>query len=118
MVLPPTPPGPTSIPGSKGRKGKIISIGISVSAFIVIGLLGCCIHYQRTKARTNKGENHVKLQDFPSIKLDLIHAATKHFSKENKLGQGGFGPVYKVLKALMMNLWMISFIACHIYMVT
>ncbi|GMP75318.1 hypothetical protein CsSME_00032459 [Camellia sinensis var. sinensis] len=124
LVLPPTPPSPTSIPGRKGRKGKIISIGICVSAFIVIGLLGCCIHYQRTKARTNKeenkiflevqslnlaggrfnndynngnlpGENHVKLQDFPSIKLDLIHAATKHFSTENKLGQGGFGPVYK-----------------------
>ncbi|KAL7213416.1 hypothetical protein ACSBR2_016022 [Camellia fascicularis] len=42
-----------------------------------------------------QGEKHVKLQDFPSIKLDLIHGATKHFSEENKLGQGGFGPVYK-----------------------
>ncbi|KAL7213404.1 hypothetical protein ACSBR2_016011 [Camellia fascicularis] len=119
-VLPPT--GPTSSPGpgseqKKGRKGKTFSISLSVSVFIVIGLLGCCIHYQRRKARTKKeiqsqdlaggrfdgdynsgnlqGEKNAKLQDFPSIKLDLIHAATKHFSEENKLGQGGFGPVYK-----------------------
>ncbi|XAR73354.1 Non-specific serine/threonine protein kinase [Bertholletia excelsa] len=34
-------------------------------------------------------------QDFPSIKLDLIRRATNHFSEENKLGEGGFGPVYK-----------------------
>ncbi|GMP75331.1 hypothetical protein CsSME_00032464 [Camellia sinensis var. sinensis] len=122
-VIPPPPPsapGRTSSPGSerkKGRKGKTFSISISVSVFIVIGLLGCCIYYQRRKARTKKeiqsqdlaegrfdgdyksgnlqGEKHVKLQDFPSIKLDLIYAATKHFSEENKLGQGGFGPVYK-----------------------
>ncbi|CAL5410850.1 unnamed protein product [Camellia sinensis] len=123
--LTPTPtPGPTSSSGNEGKKGKIISISTSVSAFIVIGLLGCFIHYQRRKARTEKEErkiipesqlldleggrldndynggnlqreSHTKLQDFPSIKLDLIHAATKHFSEENKLGQGGFGPVYK-----------------------
>ncbi|XAR73352.1 Non-specific serine/threonine protein kinase, partial [Bertholletia excelsa] len=34
-------------------------------------------------------------QDFPSIKLDLIRIATNHFSEENKLGEGGFGPVYR-----------------------
>ncbi|GLU23237.1 hypothetical protein SLE2022_392600 [Rubroshorea leprosula] len=34
-------------------------------------------------------------QEFPLIQLDIINAATKHFCDENKLGEGGFGPVYK-----------------------
>jgi serine/threonine protein kinase len=34
------------------------------------------------------------------IRLDVINEATKQFSDENKLGQGGFGPVYRVIKAI------------------
>ncbi|XP_011007880.1 PREDICTED: G-type lectin S-receptor-like serine/threonine-protein kinase B120 isoform X2 [Populus euphratica] len=40
-----------------------------------------------------KGE--VTSQDLPLIRLDVINEATKQFSDENKLGQGGFGPVYR-----------------------
>ena len=29
--------------------------------------------------------------------FDTIHAATNNFSEENKVGEGGFGVVYKVL---------------------
>ncbi|CAL5410858.1 unnamed protein product [Camellia sinensis] len=42
-----------------------------------------------------QAEKHAKLQDFPSFQLDIILAATEHFSEKNKLGEGGFGPVYK-----------------------
>lgn len=31
------------------------------------------------------------------IDFDTIRVATNDFSYENKLGEGGFGPVYKVL---------------------
>ncbi|XP_058072824.1 cysteine-rich receptor-like protein kinase 10 [Magnolia sinica] len=34
-------------------------------------------------------------QELPLIDLVTIQAATNNFSDENKLGQGGFGPVYK-----------------------
>ncbi|KAG2688179.1 hypothetical protein I3760_09G083100 [Carya illinoinensis] len=34
-------------------------------------------------------------QDFPYIELSSIQAATDNFSDSNKLGEGGFGPVYK-----------------------
>ncbi|XP_012454408.2 cysteine-rich receptor-like protein kinase 10 isoform X1 [Gossypium raimondii] len=44
---------------------------------------------------TFNGENGERSQEFPSIQLDVLHAATNHFSDENKLGQGGFGPVFK-----------------------
>ncbi|CAL5408445.1 unnamed protein product [Camellia sinensis] len=111
-----------------GRKGKIItiSVSISLSVFLVVTLLGSCIYYQKEKesnthtekdngnssevelidsARGRFGndynsenlqaEKHAKLQDFPSFQLDIILVATEYFSEKNKLGEGGFGPVYK-----------------------
>ena len=41
-------------------------------------------------------EKPIESQDFPFIQLDIVHKATHYFSDENKLGEGGFGPVYKV----------------------
>lgn len=41
--------------------------------------------------------NYPKDQEFPYIDLTTIHTATNYFSDSNKLGQGGFGPVYKVV---------------------
>ncbi|KAK4770199.1 hypothetical protein SAY87_030731 [Trapa incisa] len=41
------------------------------------------------------GEDDKKDIDVPFIDLEVILEATGSFSDENKLGQGGFGPVYK-----------------------
>lgn len=34
--------------------------------------------------------------DLPLVELATIEAATNFFSDANKIGRGGFGPVYKV----------------------
>jgi len=36
-------------------------------------------------------------QNLKVFHYTLVLSATNHFSPENKLGQGGFGPVYKVI---------------------
>lgn len=36
--------------------------------------------------------------DLPMFNFNCIATATGNFSEANKLGQGGFGPVYKVTK--------------------
>ena len=41
--------------------------------------------------------NQVKLEELPLIDLEKLAAATDDFHEDNKLGQGGFGPVYKVM---------------------
>ena len=37
--------------------------------------------------------------DVPFYDLESIRVATNNFSDEHKLGQGGYGPVYKVISA-------------------
>jgi hypothetical protein len=44
-----------------------------------------------------QGRYDPNAQESPHIDLASILAATNNFSDSNKLGQGGFGPVYKVI---------------------
>ena len=42
------------------------------------------------------GLSRKKNHDFVSLRFSCVVAATENFSAANKLGEGGFGPVYKV----------------------
>ena len=46
------------------------------------------------------GRKDMKDQESPNISLTSICEATNNFSESNKLGQGGFGSVYKVIVSL------------------
>ncbi|XP_044496561.1 uncharacterized protein LOC123218967 [Mangifera indica] len=48
------------------------------------------ITFGKRKSQHKEQKNELKIFDF-----QVIAAATNNFSPENKLGQGGFGPVYK-----------------------
>lgn len=41
-----------------------------------------------------------KIVNLPQFSFSSISAATDNFSPANKLGEGGFGPVYKVILCL------------------
>lgn len=43
-----------------------------------------------------KNINKVKIEEVPLYKFAIIASATKNFDMSNRLGVGGFGPVYKV----------------------
>ena len=59
----------------------------------------------------NKGEankkfhsdnlNRVRDQDLPLFNFEKLASATNNFRLSNKLGQGGFGPVYRVMVVLL-----------------
>ncbi|KAF4386945.1 hypothetical protein F8388_006900 [Cannabis sativa] len=90
--------------GHKSRKTVIILAFISGSALLVIVAIAFIFKRWRTNHRTGIAES--QLQNLKSAKqqdpselcifeLDTVLAATNHFNITNKLGQGGFGSVYK-----------------------
>ncbi|KAM5588589.1 hypothetical protein ABKV19_006847 [Rosa sericea] len=95
-----------------GRKVWLITILVSVSACLVVVPFGFYI-FLAMKRRNRKdnsvilglptlvhenqfiGRNNLKAQEYRNVSFASIRAATSNFSESNKLGEGGFGPVYK-----------------------
>ncbi|PPD97361.1 hypothetical protein GOBAR_DD05621 [Gossypium barbadense] len=105
-------------PEKNQNKSIWVPLGESLSAILGLALVSACgiFLWKRTDIQgdkedsqevqlldlvigsgnhENSSENVETSQEFPSIKLDILQAATTNFCDENKLGQGGFGPVYK-----------------------
>uniref|UniRef100_A0A0D9VE40 non-specific serine/threonine protein kinase n=1 Tax=Leersia perrieri TaxID=77586 RepID=A0A0D9VE40_9ORYZ len=74
--------GTTGVP-DRGVYGPLIS-AISVTQ---------CIHFFYHGRKTDTSDIQTRTQYFFSLKE--IESATKHFDPANKIGEGGFGPVYK-----------------------
>ncbi|XP_044481978.1 cysteine-rich receptor-like protein kinase 6 [Mangifera indica] len=122
-IMPPAPPPLRSPPSpplpSEGQTKIWIEIGVTGSLTIVV-VLGSFLLWRRHKRDKEEKatSNHVvqllrleegsvggddsydiiqgqETQEFPHFSLGIILEATQNFSDENKLGEGGFGPVYK-----------------------
>ncbi|KAM7262530.1 hypothetical protein ACFE04_000213 [Oxalis oulophora] len=114
--------GTTGENSKKGNKTIIIvvAIGVSLSA-IVAALLGFCCYKRRKSGMTQEillQQQHIRnsigkdywdsvdisetdqesRNELCFYDLAIIHAATNNFSISNKLGEGGFGPVFKAWK--------------------
>ncbi|KAG8386240.1 hypothetical protein BUALT_Bualt03G0128300 [Buddleja alternifolia] len=88
---------------SKGRKPKIVIVSLSLVTGIVLIGVSLMLSSQRRKKivhqlRKRGGPNLEYGNDrneLPQFDLNTITKATDNFSINNKLGEGGFGPVYK-----------------------
>ncbi|XP_010448301.1 PREDICTED: cysteine-rich receptor-like protein kinase 7 [Camelina sativa] len=99
---PPPPPSPSpSQPGKRGNSTLlIVAIIVSVVVAVLLFIAGCCFFTKRAKkkaydtAPTFDGDDMTTID---SLQLDYrtIRAATNDYSHSNKIGQGGFGQVYK-----------------------
>ncbi|CAN1775120.1 G-type lectin S-receptor-like serine/threonine-protein kinase At4g27290 [Linum perenne] len=86
----------------ENKKRIIISISVTVLVLSMVTLLVCCFTKRRKKLRmAAKAEGFIEWKngnkedmELPIFDLDTIVDATNNFSNSNKLGEGGFGPVY------------------------
>ncbi|XP_049352293.1 cysteine-rich receptor-like protein kinase 44 [Solanum verrucosum] len=96
-LLPPPPP----LPGKADKTARtiIIIVVLAVTVVIFIVCIPVILMKRRKRKLVNKREGirDGDTSSAESLKYEFstIRAATDNFSNDNKLGQGGFGPVYK-----------------------
>ncbi|XP_066168888.1 cysteine-rich receptor-like protein kinase 10 isoform X2 [Oryza sativa Japonica Group] len=99
--LPPSPPGG----GDTGPGTQILVIILPLVAISSVAAISICMWNIRKKRRWRRAENLSApdtAEDFESIKstllsLSSLQVATDNFDENKKLGEGGFGAVYKGL---------------------
>ncbi|XP_073289323.1 cysteine-rich receptor-like protein kinase 15 [Primulina huaijiensis] len=105
LITPPSsslPPGPSSptTPGTKGHSKvqTIIIVVVSIVVCLLVAVVAFILLIKRTKKKQMEQlETTPDINVAESLQYDFheIKAATQDFSNDNKIGQGGFGAVYK-----------------------
>ncbi|CAL4901417.1 unnamed protein product [Urochloa decumbens] len=85
------------------KTGLLVSIPVAV-ALVVLVLVAVYLckrnrkprkHVQIASASSHADDEEMRSSESLLYDLNTLRAATNNFSEENKLGEGGFGPVYK-----------------------
>ncbi|MCD9640325.1 hypothetical protein HAX54_025601 [Datura stramonium] len=96
---------------SNGHKGKLLSWIIPLSAGVILVIISLVIWIRRRKIASEKKKgcwgchgnykmdyhngNHSEEFELPLFDLSRIAKSTNNFSLVRKIGEGGYGPVYK-----------------------
>ncbi|KAM1384770.1 hypothetical protein EV1_036536 [Malus domestica] len=102
-ITPPSTNTTNTSQGSKSSKSRtVIIIVVPILASLVLVMFMCiCLRVRKAKKKFQSnlipGEDADEIESAESLQFsfDTIRIATDDFSEANKLGQGGFGSVYK-----------------------
>ncbi|XP_027353644.1 G-type lectin S-receptor-like serine/threonine-protein kinase At4g27290 [Abrus precatorius] len=79
-----------------GRPKKLVLVLATIVSLVLVMLLAFVyIYMTKAKYKEEKGKGRQEDLELPFFDLATIINATNNFSIDNKLGEGGFGPVYK-----------------------
>nr|XP_028949977.1 probable LRR receptor-like serine/threonine-protein kinase At1g56140 isoform X2 [Malus domestica] len=86
---------PPTTPGKKSKIGLKVGIAVSVGAMSLL-LIFAILYMRRKKSEKEDDEDILGLGPRPyTFSYAELRAATEDFNPSNKLGEGGYGPVYK-----------------------
>ncbi|KAI5330967.1 hypothetical protein L3X38_021104 [Prunus dulcis] len=101
-IPPPVPPPPAPAPEEAKKKGNtkqtVIIIIVVLVVFVTIFSSICFffrVRKRRVKLEQDENSEDISLVESLQYDFETIRSATDDFSDANKLGQGGFGAVYK-----------------------
>ncbi|KAJ7968429.1 G-type lectin S-receptor-like serine/threonine-protein kinase [Quillaja saponaria] len=91
---------------NKRRKHIVLAVALSAvfPVMLILGLVSWFVIFQRKRIKDREAENQVRVRrdesldnalELPLFEMAIIEAATDSFSVANKIGEGGFGSVYK-----------------------
>ncbi|CAL4997751.1 unnamed protein product [Urochloa decumbens] len=86
-----------------GKKGISVMLAVALPIGVVLGVVAIILvvkYKRKSKQKMTPPENSDTEDDISYIELDqfnlsMLAAATNNFAKDNKLGEGGFGEVFK-----------------------
>ncbi|XP_068667556.1 G-type lectin S-receptor-like serine/threonine-protein kinase At4g27290 isoform X2 [Aristolochia californica] len=86
--------------GTSRKSRHLIAILLPIAVTgVLISVIFACILRRKFKSKGRReiirGDFDSSIDDLPLLSFASIVSATDNFSSENKLGEGGFGPVYK-----------------------
>ncbi|XP_019174695.1 PREDICTED: putative receptor-like protein kinase At4g00960 isoform X2 [Ipomoea nil] len=99
--IPPPPPTSSTSPGNKGNSSSklIITIVVLVIGVILFIAIFCFVRIKREKksitTAQTKDESGISTEAFSQYNFATIQVITNNFSPESKIGEGGYGFVYK-----------------------
>ncbi|CAN6684633.1 unnamed protein product [Malus baccata var. baccata] len=92
---PTVPRLPPTTPGKKSKTGLIFGIAVPVGVVSLL-LIFAILYMRRKKSEKEDDEDILGLGPRPyTFSYAELRAATEDFNPSNKLGEGGYGPVYK-----------------------
>ncbi|KAF9588059.1 hypothetical protein IFM89_007300 [Coptis chinensis] len=94
-------PSPSPPPPVQGKSVNVVAIVVPVIVAVILAAI--CVYFITKRTRKNRRkrkpeliyENDIRSEDSLQFDLNMIRTATNDFSDANKLGEGGFGAVYK-----------------------
>ncbi|CAL4997763.1 unnamed protein product [Urochloa decumbens] len=100
---PPPAPAPSNFIGHTGGKKRVdltLAVALSTGTVLIAAIIGVFLYKRNANPKRTSAENNSKEEDIgyvepEQLNLAVLKNATNNFSEENKLGEGGFGEVFK-----------------------